>query len=172
MEERLNALQVALTNEMWEHEFYLNNAKRTANAVGKAMFQQIAAEELEHYERLQQLSDIWKKQEKWPATVPLQVKGTTVKDVLKAVVKKAANTPAGDADDLQAVGTAIDFEAQGAAFYARLRDQSTEARERAFFALLASIEQEHFSSLKDTEEYLTNPAGWYQKAERSGLDGA
>lgn len=172
MEKRLDALQVALTNEMREHEFYLNNALRTANAVGKAMFQQIAAEELEHYERLQQLSEIWKKQGKWPATVPLQVKNTTVKDVLKALVKKAANTPAGDADDLQAISTAIDFEAKGAAFYARLRDQSSEPREKAFFALLASIEQEHFSSLKDTEEYLTNPAGWYQKAERSGLDGA
>ena len=172
MEERLDALQVALTNEMWEHEFYLNNANRTANAVGKAMFGQIAAEELEHYERLKQLAAVWEQQGKWPETLPLQVKNTTVGDVLLDVVKKSATAQPSNADDLQAVRTAIDFEAKGAAFYARLRDNSSEPREKAFFALLASIEQEHFSSLKDTEEYLTNPAGWYQKAERSGLDGA
>jgi len=44
MKNRLDALQVALTNEMREHEFYLQNAKRTSNPAGKAMFQQIAAE--------------------------------------------------------------------------------------------------------------------------------
>jgi hypothetical protein len=36
---------------------------------------------------------------------------------------------------------------------------------------MASIEQEHVSSLKDTKEYLTDPADWYRKAERGGLDG-
>ncbi len=172
MEERLDALQVALTNEMWEHEFYLNNAKRTANAVGKAMFQQIAAEELEHYERLKQLAVVWEKQGKWPETLPLQVKKTVVGDILLDVVRKSATAQPSDADDLKAIRTAIDFEAKGAAFYARLSDESSESREKAFFALLAGIEQEHFSSLKDTEEYLTNPAGWYQKTERTGLDGA
>jgi len=171
MEERLNALQVALTNEMWEHEFYLNNSKRTTNAVGKAMFEQIAAEELEHYERLKQLAAVWDKQGKWPETLPLQVKNTVVGNILLDVVKKSATTQPSDADDLNAIRTAIDFEAKGAAFYARLSEDSSESREKAFFALLASIEQEHFSSLKDTEEYLTDPAGWYQKTERSGLDG-
>ena len=172
MEERLDALNVALANEMREHEFYLNNAKRTANPMGKAMFQQIASEELEHYERLKQLSGIWKKQEKWPETVPLRVKNTVVKDVLKDFVKKAASMPAGDDDDLKAIRTAIDFEAKGAAFYARLSEEVIDHREKAFFNLLAGIEQEHFASLKDTEEYLTDPAGWYRKTERSGLDGA
>ena len=37
-QERLNALDVALNNEMREREFYLNNAKRTKNEVGRAMF--------------------------------------------------------------------------------------------------------------------------------------
>jgi hypothetical protein len=33
--ERLNALEVALNNEMREHEFYVKNAKRTKNVLGK-----------------------------------------------------------------------------------------------------------------------------------------
>ena len=36
--ERLNAVQVALGNEMRERDFYLKNAERTRNQVGKTMF--------------------------------------------------------------------------------------------------------------------------------------
>ena len=88
MQERLDALNVALTNEMREHEFYISNAERTANPVGRAMFQQIAGEELEHYERLKQLHETWEKQKKWPAIVPLKVKNTVVRDVFKDVAKR------------------------------------------------------------------------------------
>ena len=44
MEERLNALEIALNNEINEHKFYVTNAERTRNPVGKAMFTQIAGE--------------------------------------------------------------------------------------------------------------------------------
>ena len=172
MKNRLDALEVALTNEMREHEFYLKNAERTNNPAGKAMFQQIAAEELEHYQRLKQLSENWRKNQKWPETVPLKVKETNVSAILKDMVKKASRIPKGDADDLKAIETAIDFEANGALFYARLRDDCTDPREKAFFNLLADIEHEHFVSLKDVEELLTDPVSWYRKKESPGLDGA
>lgn len=172
MEKRLNALNVALQNETNEREFYLQQAGRTGNPLGKAMFEQIADEELEHYERLKQLHDRWLKEEKWPETLPLKVKETSVKDVLKNVLKSVKQMAAGNADDMEALRTAIDFEAKGTAFYARLRDEVTDPQEKAFFDLLSRIEHEHFSSLKDTEQFLTNPAAWYQEQERSGLDGA
>ncbi len=171
MEERLNALEIALKNEMNEHHFYLKNAERTANPVGKAMFAQIASEELEHYERLKQLADNWKKDRKWPETLPLKVKDTAVKSVFGKAAQAGEKT-AGDDDDLKAVRKAIEFEAKGAQFYAGLRDQSADPKEKAFFGLLADIEHEHFVSLKDTEEFFVDPAAWYQKAQSSGLDGA
>ena len=169
---RLNALEVALNNEMREREFYLNHAKRTKNPVGKAMFQQIADEELEHYERLKELHEKWNKSEKWPETVPLKVKDTIVKDVLKDMVQKAGKIPETDEDDFRAIQTAIEFEAKGVAYYARIRDQVSDPKEKEFFNLLSNIENEHYKSLKDTEEYFINPASWYTKAEHHGLDGA
>lgn len=171
MEERLNALEIALKNEMTERDFYLKNAERTSNPLGKAMFTQIAAEELEHYERLLQIAEVWKRDQKWPETVSLVVKDTAVKAVFGSAAKGAA-MKGGDGDDLQAVHVAIEFEARGAQFYAELRDKSVDPKEKAFFELLANIEHEHFTSLKDTEEYFINPAGWFRKQESSGLDGA
>ena len=172
MKNRLNALEVALNNEMREREFYLKNAERTNNPAGKAMFQQIAAEELEHYERLKQLAEIWGKQQKWPETIPLKVKETTVSTILKDMVKKASSLPKGDEDDLKALETAINFEAKGFEFYTKLRDDCTDSVEKAFFNLLANIEHEHYISLKDTQELMTDPVSWYQIKERTGLDGA
>ncbi|MDI9569307.1 MAG: ferritin family protein [Pseudomonadota bacterium] len=172
MKDRMNALEAALNNELREREFYLKNAERTKNPVGKAMFLQIAAEELEHYERLQELHEKWTKEGKWPETVPLKVKETKVRDILKKAVKEAGEATPGDADDRKALETAIDFEGQGATYYARLRDGVTDPREKAFFELLANIEHEHYVSLKDTEEYLLDPAAWFRKQERGGLDGA
>ncbi len=171
-DERLNALEIALNNESREREFYLTHARRTKNPVGKAMFQQIADEELEHYERLQELHEKWQTLGSWPETIPLIVKGTVVKDVLKTVISKIDQLPPTDNDDLQAVREAIAFEAKGAKTYADLCDQVTDAREKQFFSLLSDIETEHYLSLKDTEELLTDPASWYRKKERSGLDGA
>ena len=169
--ERLNALEVALNNEKREREFYLKNAKRTKNALGKKMFQQIGDDELEHYQRLKELNQKWTKKEKWPETVPLKVNQTVVKDILLDFLKKADEKSQSDTDDLEAVRTAIDFEAKGAKFYADLRDGVTNPREKEFFGLLATIENEHYLSLKDTEEYLIDPISWYRKMEHHTLDG-
>jgi len=171
-QENLNALEVALNNEMREREFYLKNAERTKNSVGKAMFNQIANEELEHYERLKEIHERWKNNETWPETVPLKVKDTIVKNILKDSVKNADTMSEKDDDDLKAIQTAIDFEAKGASNYAQLRDNVSDPKKKEFFNLLSKIEHEHYLSLKDTEEYLTDPSSWYVKAEHHGLDGA
>jgi rubrerythrin len=169
--DKLNALEVALNNEMREREFYLKNAERTKDPLGKAMFQQIGNDELEHYERLKQLRQKWSKQEKWPETVPLRVEDTIVKDILVDFLNKVDKTAKGDADDLEAVRTAIDFEAKGAKYYAQLRDDVSDPKEKQFFDLLSRIENEHYLSLKDTEEYLTDPTSWYRKKEHHTFDG-
>jgi rubrerythrin len=170
--ERLNALEVALNNEMREREFYLKHAHRTKNPLGKKMFQQIGDDELEHYERIKQLHEKWSKKEQWPETVPLKVKDTVVRDILVDFVKKVNEKTKGDSDDLEAVRIALDFEAKGAKFYAEIRDASSDPKEKGFFDLLARMEHEHYLSLKDTEEYFIDPASWYRKMEHHTLDGA
>ena len=169
--DRLNALEVALNNEMKERAFYLKHAQRTKNPIGQAMFRQIGNEELEHYERLKQLHEAWTKNQRWPETVPLKVEDTLVKEILKDLIKKVDQIPEANADDLEAVRTAIDFEAKGVKYYADLRDSVSDAREKAFFDLLSRFENEHYLSLKDTEEYFTDAASWYRKLEHHSFDG-
>ena len=167
--ERLNALELALQNEMREREFYLRNRNRTKNPLGKAIFQHLGDEELEHYERLKEVHKRWESMGTWPETVPLKVKDTLVKDILSSMLKKAEEIPEGDADDLEAIRIAIDFEASGVKHYATIRDHLTDPQEKQFFDLLAEIEHAHYLSLKDTEDFLTDPVSWYQKREHHKL---
>ena len=163
--QRLNALEVALNNELREQDFYLRNAERSCNPVGKALFQQLANEELEHYELLKKLHETWDKNKKWPETVPLKVKETLVTDILNTVTRENESRPDQDEDDLTANRTAVKFEAEGEAFYAKLRDESTEPKEKEFFAMMSNMEHEHYASLKDTEEFLLDPDAWYENIE-------
>jgi rubrerythrin len=172
MEKRMNALKFALENEEKEREFYLVNARKTKNQAGKNMFKQIASEEKEHYEVLKKLHDKWEKQKKWPATVPLKVKKSLAGSILKSMAGKKSARIKGNDDDLKVVRTAIDFEARGVDLYTKLEKASTDPREKAFFNLIAGIERTHFLSLRDTEEFLTDPVSWYQNAEKTTLDGA
>jgi len=172
MKERINALETALKNEKAERDFYIKHAEMTKNLFGKRLFERIAREEAEHMESIGKLHEQWKTEAKWPATLPLTVQGTEVRTLIKEMRKQAAGIPAGTDDDLKAVRTALDFEAKGRDFYAALRDLSQDKKEKDFFDLLSRIENDHFLSLKETEEFLVDPAAWYRKRETSGwLDG-
>ncbi len=172
MDNRINALEVALKNETAERDFYLEHAAKTQNLFGKRLFEKIAAEESEHYEKLRQLNEKWKKQEKWPETVPLDVRGTEVKALIQKIRQQTEEMPSGNENDLKAVRIALDFERKGRDFYAALGAKSQDPGEKAFFELLSRIENDHFCSLKETEEFLVDPAAWYRKRDKSGwLDG-
>jgi rubrerythrin len=172
MNKRMNALKFALQNEQKERDFYLANARRTKNLAGKNMFKQIADEEKEHFDVLKKLHDQWEKKQKWPATIPLKVKKSLAGSILKSMSGKKSARLRGDEDDLKAIRTALDFEARGMALYTKLENESTDPKEKKFFNLIAGIEREHFLSLRETEEFLTDPASWYQNMEKPMLDGA
>ena len=162
-QERLNALDVAMTNEMRERKFYLKCAERSRDPLGRAMFQQIADDELEHYSILKKLQEKRNFDEKLPDTIPLKVRSTNLKNILKDVIDNMDKVAQVDDDELEAVRTAIDFEAKGAAYYTKLRDEVTDLKEKAFFDLLANMEHQHYLILKETEAYFTNPDSWFSK---------
>ena len=170
-EERIKALDVALENEQRERDFYLQHKEKTVNPLGKSMFDALAADEDEHYQRIGKLHEKLASEGKWPETIPLTVKGTEVKSVLKNVLDSNEKLPPADKDDLEAVKIAIDFETKGVNFYEKLRDGADDKQEREFYAMLASIEREHLLSLQNILGYFQDPEGWNLTMEKPHLDG-
>ena len=170
-EKRIKALEVALNNESRERDFYLKHAERTSNSFGKMMFQSIAKDEDEHYQKILELRKRLKEEGKWPETIPLKVKGVDMKSVLNKVIASIDTSAKVDTDDMEAVKVAIDFEAKGEKFYSDLRDSVEDPIEKEFYGMLASMEREHRLSLEDTYDYFKDPAGWYRMKEKRHLDG-
>jgi len=168
---KLEALKLALTNEEKERDYYLAHAKRTKNALGRQMFESIAADENEHYKRLVDLHKKLEERNKWPDGFSLDIP-TKVTEALGRLVKEATDSPESDDDDLAAVTTAIAFEHKGEEFYEKLAGQAKDKAEKRFFTLLASIEREHRLSLEDTLEYFTDPQEWMERKGGRHLDGA
>ena len=172
IEDRIKALEVALNNESRERDFYLKHKDRTTNPHGKFMFASIASDEDEHYRRILELHGRLQKDGKWPETIPLQVKGTKVKEVIQKLVDSVDKSSMADRDDLEAVKIAIDFETKGEMFYNNLAKNVEAGNEKKFYELLASMEKEHRLSLEDTYEYFKDPADWYRIKEKHHIDGA
>ncbi len=169
-EARIKSLEIALTNESRERDFYLKHKERTGNQLGKLMFASIAADESEHYQRILELHKRLKEEGKWPETLPLNVKGTEVKAVVDKMADEAETSPKGDRDDVEAVKVAIDFETKGELFYKNLVKEVDNPVEKSFYQFLSGMEREHRLSLVDTLEYFQDPAGWYRKKERHHMD--
>ena len=170
--ERLKALQTALDNEAWERNFYLKHSERTNHPLGKSMFKTIAEDESEHYQRILELQRKLEEAGKWPDDLPLVVKETPIRSVLKKVVEAVGTGAQADSDDVEAVKIAIEFETKGEKFYQALHDSVEDPKEKFFFGMLADLEREHRISLEDTLEYFQDPEGWFRMKERHHLDGA
>jgi rubrerythrin len=171
-EDRIKALEIALNNESQARDFYLQHSQRTKNSFGKMMFASIATDEDEHYKRILDLHKKLISDKKWPETIPIKVKGTEVKAIFNKMGEWVEKSAKADADDMEAVKIAIDFETTGELFYKKLAQKVDNPMEKEFFQFLAGIEREHRLSLEDTYEYFRDPASWLRIKERHHLDGA
>ena len=170
--DRMSSIELALSNEKTEREFYLNEAKRSKNDIAKTMFEMLAKDEEEHMRRINGLYEKLINEGSWPKDMPIEVAGTNIKSTFDNLLAKSGSHADHDDDDRAALKRAIDFEAKGVDLYTRLAGSSENPMERNFFNFLAEIEREHQLSLTDALAYLENPQDWMMRHERGSLDGA
>lgn len=170
--DRVSSIGLALKNEQTEMEFYRHEARRSKNPLARAMFENLAEDEKEHMTRIRSLHQKLISGGTWPDDVPIEVRGTNIREVLNGLVQKQGSAGNHDRDDEQALKRAADFEAQGARFYADLAEKCENLMEKNFFSFLSRIEREHHLSVTDSLAYLRDPEAWMLEHERAGLDGA
>jgi rubrerythrin len=135
------------------------------------MFVQIAAEEDEHYRRLQRIHEELSRQGKWPDTISNNVGTSNIRATFKKIAGLAGETPAASRDDIDALHIAIQFETKAHSFYTTLCNDAETGAEKEFFKLLAAMEWEHLLTLKDTMLFYESPTDWFAEHEKSQLEG-
>ncbi len=168
---KIEAITVALENEKRERDFYLGQSGKTDNPVGKKMFLQFAAEEDEHYHRLQAIHEKLSQQGTWPDTVSTTVGTSNILATFKTIAGLAEKTPLASRNDIDALHIAIDFETKAHSFYTKLSKEAETSAEKEFFKLLASVEWEHLLTLQESLLFFEHPEDWFAEQERSQLEG-
>jgi rubrerythrin len=168
---KIEAITVALENELRERDFYLAHSKKTADPVGKKMFQQIAADEDEHYRRLQAIHQELSRKGAWPETVASTIGSSDILKTFRQLARQTQQIPAASRDDIAAIKIAIEFETKGQSFYAKLGSDAETVPEKEFFKILASLEWEHLLTLQDSLLFFEHPQDWFAEHEKSQLEG-
>ncbi len=170
--DRISSIELAINNEKAEMDYYFGEARRSRNTVAKLLFETLAADEREHMIRLRALHERLIEDGTWPEQVPIEVKGTNIKEALKNVARVNVSSRDHDLDDIEALRKGVEFESGGSRFYAELADACRNPQEKKFFKFLSTIEREHMLSMQDSLFYLEDPEGWFESKGRSARDGA
>ena len=72
--------------------------------------------------------------------------------------------------ELEALKTAMSMEDKSYSFYRSRLLITASAAEKSFYRALTAEEREHYLTLLDSYEYLTDPQGWFTAKEHWGLD--
>jgi rubrerythrin len=167
----LEILQSAMNMENDGREFYLKAAENSKSSLPKNLFEVLAKEELVHQEVISEIYDALKSGKQWPDVRITQVIGENTENIFSAALKDPQQQKAAS-DDLEAVGIALEMEEKSFKLYSGRAEESDNPIEMEFFQALAHEEKKHIASLRDTEEYLTDPEGWFMAKQHITLDGA
>jgi rubrerythrin len=165
----LEILDKALQMEIDGREFYLKASEESKTPLAKSLFAKLAEEEIEHQTAIQTIYEAIKSGNHWPDA---KITHTHSAENIFSAALKDPHQEKGATDDLEAVRIALKMEEKSFALYKKRADEAESGDEVAFYKALAFEEQKHIASLQDTEEYLTDPEGWFMKKQHITLDGA
>lgn len=160
----VNSLEFALDFEAKGAIMYLDLAKRTENILGKKLFYSLAAEEVAH---AQKIDDIYArlKTEKGlvlPVSPGIQSIEKQIRDFFESSNKLDFSN---GASDIKGYELAMDMERKGYKVYSDfIRDAQNET-EKVFFQALLIEEKMHLEALANVYKYLTNTGDWLQEEE-------
>jgi len=157
----LAALEKAMEVERQGKAFYEEAAKRMHDPAGKAVFQTLAKDEVEHIRLLQAEYDQIANDSKWMALDEAKVCEPQTPLKLFPAQKDAALAIPRKAKDVDALKLAMDFEERGFKAYKKAQKDTDDPNGKKVYAFLAKQENNHYVFLQKTYDYLTNQGTWY-----------
>jgi len=168
-----NAVDAAVKMEQDSIDFYNKAAGTTRNRLGKSMFESFVKDEKRHLDALQRVvAGVAPslKVEKILASRKNSFKAG-VATVFENARRELVDRVPSDADDVKALGIAIELERTGFKFYADAAAKAGNELQRKLYAALQNEENEHLDFLQNTLDYLEDTGNWFLWEEHGLLDG-
>jgi len=157
----LTALERAMEVERQGEAFYLEVAERVQDSSGKAVFQTLAKDEVEHLRLLQAEFEAISKEKDWLDLDQAKVCEPQTPVRLFPDRRAAALAVPAGMKDVEALKLAMDFEEKGYDAYVKAGAETQDPKGKKVFHFLAKQESAHYLFLQKTREYLTTKGTWY-----------
>ncbi|MGC8873896.1 MAG: ferritin family protein [Chloroflexia bacterium] len=163
IDQALQALHQGIQTELQGKAFYAKAAARTADEMGRHAFQSLMREEEQHLKLLKAQYGSLVQENRWLQLEEARAlePGKEVETIFPTDDETLAALLPEEADDLQALEIALDFERKGYTTYRQNAVASSVPEARALYEFLAAQEQRHFEFIQRAHEYLKTRGAWY-----------
>lgn len=163
--ELIGALKTAYEAEKDGVRTYLDFAKKTEAAGAKDMFIQLALDEVDHMELLQNFMEKTLMGQTYTTVeVPEGRLAAIRADIDDASRKKLAPS---EVSDEQALKIAMEQEIKAKEFYLAEAEKAEDQAVKDFFTKMAGVEQKHYDILSAELNYMQNSGFWFDAMEFS-----
>ncbi len=166
----INEIKKAIDTEAEGISFYKYAAEIVKDAKGRAVFERLAEDELDHIRVLTSLSDSLEKDGKWISYKDALQKGRVEgneKTHIFPPVSKIKDWDATDPTDIDALRFGIKIEEKAVEYYKNGLQGTDKEEERAFFSSMVEIEEGHLKLLEWEYDSLTRSGFWCDQIEYS-----
>lgn len=159
------AIETAIKMETDAISFYGEAEKKTGHPFGKEMFRGFIKDETRH---LKMLKDIL---EGLDIDFEFVRPRDTIKTVFTELKDDMMQRVKAMQDEMEAVSIGLKMEKEGFDFYKKAATDAPTTKERELFERLAEEENDHYSILNETYNFLDNTGHWYMYEERGIVEG-
>jgi rubrerythrin len=166
LKDELEALQLAIKNELEVRKFYLDNADKMKNKLAKKTFIFLADEELRHVDEIHAFNKAIHEDKE-----PMIDAGTEdeavnrSKEFFSTSMKAVAEKTTASEDDIKVYELGLDMEQNGYDFYKQAAEKAQHPNVKKFFEFLMKEENAHYELLSNAINYLKNPDDFFQDQE-------
>lgn len=152
-------LKTAIDVEVNGMSTYYDFAEKTQNENGKKMFQQLAKDEEEHQNILEEQLEHLAKSSTWKEIkIPQSRLQSLVPEVREKQIRTKGEAKLGEID---ALNTALDMERKTAQYYREQAEKLDDAQAKNMFKQLAEWEDSHIDLIQAELDSLKNTGMWF-----------
>lgn len=163
----MNVFEFAMKMEEDGRKYYEERAAATNNPALKRIWQQMAEDEIKHYEIFRRFRD-----GEVPAAAEMASGGTKILEGSKTVFEELSasdDVKSFGGDEIEAWEKAKQLEIDTEKFYREKSAEESDQRISKSFSLLADEEKKHVHLIEHVLEFLHQPKQWLDDAEWSNL---
>jgi rubrerythrin len=168
----LEILEKAITFEEEGMAFFQDRAQNAPSTLERNLFNSLAKDEAGHKAHLEKMRDDILRENTLELLPDVDEDHVmNVRGIFNDAIEGANDPYDFQLEELEILNGAMDVERRGYHMYAKAAEEVSDTRAKEVFAHLAAEEQNHFTLLKNTYDFMSDPEGFDSFDGNAMLDG-